>query len=164
MQQANTALLNRAWVCVAEDCYDPWRDPTVDWTSACIACVAGKYVTVNGSDAAWDCIDCEAGKYSDVAGHDTASDHIDCAAGWYSPVNGSSACIACVVGKYVTVNGSGPQYLDSLDRLGSGRGRQNLSVPQSSGQRGCEEASMSHAASQHSPAQSSLGLCSGGLL
>ena len=73
-------------------------------TSACIGCLAGKYVDVVGSEAESDCIDCAGGTFS-LAGFGVCVAR--CPTGSFADINGgTTACLTCVAGKYVEVSGS----------------------------------------------------------
>ena len=50
---------------------------------SCKDCLAGKFISLTGSDNEDDCIDCVVGKYSTVVGSGTAG----------------TACIECLAGK-----------------------------------------------------------------
>ena len=85
-------------------------------------------ISVGGATA---CIDCVAGKYLDTEGNDAETDCVLCARGTYSSALGVSVCLDCVSGKYVDTEGNDVEHADNAVILSS-RGNQgctNLDCP-----------------------------------
>jgi hypothetical protein len=83
--------------------------------TGCLDCVAGRYLSVQGSSEAGDCINCVAGKYLGVAGSVAADQCIECDVGKYVKASGSnqhSDCIDCSTGRYFDTPGSAADCIE----------------------------------------------------